>query len=198
MSYLVYNTPWHYSEDDFVQQVFTAWEGELEQFARWTQFEDSSALLNVLNGLNLYTHEGVLAQWFVRTTSGQGLQWWEEMLGVSTDTTLSDSARRNNLLSRMKQRIASPTTDFLLNVVQQYVTQAVITLDTAHYAFTITVTNPRAALPTTTQNSIIAAVEAAKPAHLAYTLKFTETSWNTLAARDWNTIGSTSWATLSY
>lgn len=192
------NLPDKYREEDFVQQICVAIGAELEQLDRWINFEDVRDLNLVLKGQYLYDHEGILAQWFSRTVTGQYIAWWETMLGIPTDTTLSDQNRRNNIRARMSQRANAPTVDFIQAQVQQYVTSAAVSVNIATYSFTIKIILPRAALPATVQNNITAAVEAAKPSHLGYTILFSEEDWLSLQNRDWLTIGNVDWNTINY
>jgi hypothetical protein len=189
--------PGKYRDEDFIQQFSGTFGKELEQLDRWIQFSSTEDLLNVLNGSLLYPFEGVLAQWFARTASGVYLNWWENMLGISTDTTLTNAQRRSNIRARMSQRTATPTVDYIVAQVQQYVAVASITDHPSTYSFTITIVSPHATLPTVIQNQIIAAVAAAKPAHLNYNIVFTEMDWASLGNRDWASIGNEDWNTFA-
>jgi len=78
--------PW-YQTSDYIAQMFYAWQTEFDQMDRWTQFEPPQDLFNVLAGEWLYDHEGILAAWLARETTDPFLGWWENMLGIPTDTT---------------------------------------------------------------------------------------------------------------
>ena len=157
-----------YRIDDFICQTFYAWFGEIDQLDRWLHYESPEDLFNVMkNGLWLFNHEGVLAMWLARETTDPYLSWWEDMLGIPTDTSISDAYRRGYLIQRMQQRGVSPTVQFMESVAEQFVTDAVIIPNIPTYTFTLRIIAPVAGVtPPQVLSNLDAAINAAKPAHL--------------------------------
>ena len=187
-----------YRDDDFTQQLCDAWGIEFDHIARWLQFSNVEDWNNIVNGTYLYDHEGILAQWFASTVTGQYIVWWENMLGIPTDITLTDQDRRNAIKARMSQRVSAPTPDYVLAQVSKFVIQASLTVYPTNYSFTIKIILPRAQPSLTVQQNIINAIEISRPAHLAYTLLFTEEDWYLLQNRDWATIGNVDWNSIAF
>jgi hypothetical protein len=195
--------PW-YRIDDFICQTFYAWWCELDQLDRWTSYESPQDIRNVLSGLWLYPHEGILSAWFARKTSDPYLSWWEDMLGIPTDATIPDSYRRSYLIQRMQQRGVSPTVQFMEGVAEQFVTDAVIIPNIPNYTFTLRIISPPAGVtPPQVLSNLDAAINAAKPAHLGWNIIQTEADWYTLATdittneKDWQNLGNADWSNVA-
>jgi hypothetical protein len=187
--------PW-YRTSDYIAQMFHAWQTELDQMDRWTHYEAPQDLFNVLAGNWLYNHEGILAAWLARESSDPYLSWWENMLGIPTDTTIPDQARRNYLIQRMQQRGQSPTPQYIKTIAEKFVTTVAIIPNIPGYSFVVQVLNPRGYVAPNIRANMQIAIDAAKPAHLAYTINSIEEDWNTIKNADWHAVLYTDWMNL--
>lgn len=123
--------------------------------------------------------EDVAAQLCVNTAADWGLKLWEAFLGIKTDSTMDEQTRREAI--KAKLRGAGTTTVAMIeNVAESYTNGEVdVTEDAPNYRFIITFTSQHGRPPGL--ESLKAAIEDIKPAHLAVSYVFTYTTHAELA-----------------
>lgn len=129
--------------------------------------------------------DAVLRQFFVETAT-LGLDQWEEVVGINSDTSQSYSDRREVVKARL--RGSGTTTDELLrNVAESFSggTSEIIQ-DYEDYSFVVKFIS-KLGIPTQLEK-LREQIELIKPAHLAFTFAFTYVVWANLLPQTWEYI----------
>lgn len=132
----------------------------------------------------------VLQQLFVETATW-GLDLWETELGIPTDTSKTEEARRNIILTKM--RGAGVTTPVVLEDLAELFTggQGLVIEYFDQYKFVVKFIGFRGVPPNL--EDISAAIEEIKPAHLTYGYLFTYLIWYEAATYLWDEAGKMTW-----
>ena len=195
-------SPDDYWESQYWNQLQMAFGLEMETLLRVVQFIPSDIAQRILNNDWPNEVEGILAQWLPQTVSGPFLVWWEEFLGIPSDISQTDVVRRITIHNQLLNSGQSPTVQYMLNIVLQYVNNAVIidqnalSTGTHDNSFLIRIIDPVGVPPT--DSLMRAAIETFKPASLAYTIQYSETDFIALAERDFVALGETDFSNLNY
>lgn len=140
------------------------------------------------------TLDEILKQFFVETATEWGLDIWEQMLGLSSDTSKPVDQRRSVIISKLRG-IGTATVSLIKNVAASYTNSEIeVTENYTTYSFTIKFVDVRGIPPNV--DDLKAVIEEIKPAHLAVDYQFTYTVWGELAtwSKTWgelNAIGLT-------
>jgi len=204
---LLENLPAYYGESDFMQQYMMSFGFEFDAIDRLSNFVRDDDAYRALAGIYLNDLESVISYWFVRTANDDGLKLWEDMLGIAYNSSLTHSERVAGILTKM-QSTQTPTPDYIRSQLLQYADELAIVehfeypgTDRRRYTFDIHIIRPKGFKPEV-QSAIDTMVGRIKPAHLGYTILYTEVTWNNdptnLGNKTWKTLGNITWTTLRF
>lgn len=169
---LMQYVPKYYYKSSVVQNLFDAESDEL-------------ALLN-------WHTKDMASQLFVDTATW-GLALWEKQLGIYTNISKSYAERRETIKARMRGGGTS-TKAMIQSVAESFSGgEVVIIEDSANYAFTVQFVGVKGIPPN--MQGLIDALDTVKPAHLAYSFKYTYTVWEMVGGLTWGGVNRT-WAEL--
>jgi hypothetical protein len=137
--------------------------------------------------------QDVLNQFFVDTATW-GLDRWEKICDIETDTSKTYDNRRAVIKSKLRG-IGTVTVAMIKNVAESYYTNAVeVAEDNANYLIDITFMGARGVPDNLTdiQNILREMI----PAHLGIDYIFTYLPFNELDTQQWNTIDTYTWSNL--
>lgn len=158
----------------------------------------SKALIETLEGASLKAKaalEDVISQFFVDTATW-GLSLWEYQVGIKTDLSLSEDARRAAI---KKSLVASGNTTAemiagLAESITGYKAEIVVHED---YSFSLQFFGEKNELADVDSDEIIGVVEQIKPAHLRFVI--TSLTWGDLIClgNTWGYYGQWSWGEIA-
>lgn len=162
-------------------------------------YQDSIKMNNLLQsigkefGVLSYNINELLNQMYVDTTTW-GLELWEKQLGIQTDISKSNTARRE--IIKAKLRGAGTTTKSMIK--NTAIAFSGGDVDVIEYPkenrFVIQFVGVLGIPPN--MAGLIQSIEEIKPAHLSYSFKYTYTVWNNFNDLKWNDINTKIWAEL--
>jgi hypothetical protein len=205
---LIENLPEYWHEDDFMRQFLMALGFEFDALDRLTRYPTPDDIQRALSGTELPNDlEPIIANWFVRTASAEGLLLWEEFLGIAHDNTLSRDDQIAGIITRMRGA-ETPTPAYIRSQLLQYVDDLEIIEhfdlpgdDINRYSFDIHILAP-VGISTNVQVNITNLVKKIKPSHLGFLIVWTEVTWHDDAAnmgdRTWADLGDMTWADLHF
>jgi hypothetical protein len=157
------------------------------------QMEELQEVLGYETGKAVYALKNLLNQCFISTAS-EGLDRWEKIFRIDTDRSQSYERRREILLAKLRGS-GTTTKDMIKNVAIAFSGGEVAIQEyPQEYRFVVQFIGIRG-IP---QNmaGLMNAIEEIKPAHLAYSFKYTYTTWNMLNGLTWGGINQKTWAEL--
>jgi uncharacterized protein YmfQ (DUF2313 family) len=171
---------------ELMQYLPTIFEGVKEM-------EELQKILGYETGRVVYNVKDLLNQCFVSTAT-LGLDRWEKVHGVPTDRSKSYEWRREILFAKIR---GSGTTSkqMIRNVAIAFSGGEVVVQEfPEEYRFAVQFIGIKG-IP---QNmaGLINAIEEIKPAHLAYSFKYTYTVWKMLSGLTWDDVNQKTWAEL--
>nr|WP_312578330.1 putative phage tail protein [Sedimentibacter sp.] len=144
-------------------------------------------------GVLSYNIDELLNQMYVDTATW-GLELWEKQLGIQTDISKSNTARRE--IIKAKLRGAGTTTKSMIKNTAMAFSGGDV--DVIEYPkenkFVIQFVGVLGIPPN--MAGLIQSIEEIKPAHLSYSFKYTYTVWNNFNDLKWNDINTKTWAEL--
>ena len=153
-------------------------------FERLVVYNNSAEVESIQDGYQAAVDEmtadaaDVMAQIFVDTATW-ALPEWERFLGINTDASMDQQTRREAIKAKLRGA-GTTTVSMIENVAESYTNGEVsVTEDAPNYRFIITFTSQRGRPPGL--ESLKAAIEDIKPAHLAVSYVFTYTTHEELA-----------------
>ena len=137
--------------------------------------------------------QDMLEQCFVSSATW-GLDRWEQVFGLTTDKTKSYARRRE--IIKAKMRSAGTTTKVMIqNVAIAFSGGEVNVLEyPEEYRFVVQFVGVKGIPPNMT--GLIGAIEEIKPAHLAYSFKYTYTTWAMISTLTWSSAAAKTWEEL--
>lgn len=140
-----------------------------------------------------YTLKDILEQFFIQTSTW-GLDRWEKVFGIATDKSRSYEYRREVILAKLRG-FGTTTKDMIKNVAIAFSGGEVeIQEHPSEYRFVIQFVGVKG-IPQN-MSGLISAIDDIKPAHLAYSFKYTYTSWDNLKTMLWGTLKQRTWSEL--
>ncbi|MGO4545786.1 putative phage tail protein [Paenibacillus sp. 2TAB23] len=137
--------------------------------------------------------EDVLNQYFVQSATW-GLARWEKTIGLSSDSSLPYARRRESVIAKL--RGAGTTTK--VKVIQTAMAFSGGEVNVVEYPaesrFEVVFVGTKGIPPN--MSGFIQMLEDIKPAHLAYSLKYTYSVWNQIKELSWNLAKSKTWSEL--
>lgn len=147
------------------------------------------------SGLNEYRFRSdeLLDQFFIRSATW-GLQLWEAELGLSSDRTEAYAWRREMLLAKLRGT-GTTTKRMIREAAAAFSGGEVAVIDVPEESrFEIHFIGVKG-IPAN-MAGFIQMLDEIKPAHLAYSFKYTYTVWDALKLLDWQQAGSLTWSDL--
>lgn len=136
----------------------------------------------------------VIDQLFIVTASGWGLDRWEKELSLPIIIGKPDADRRSRILSKLRG-VGTVTINLIKSIAEAYDNGTVDIIEHPEDSyFIVKFIDPRGIPPNLAD--VEAAVEEAKPAHLAVEYQFTYTTWGEIKATTWGTIKTGTWGEL--
>lgn len=155
------------------------------------QIKELQKLLGYEVGDINYAYKDLIMQFFI-TTATWGLDSWEKLFAITTDKSKSYSYRREVLLAKLRGS-GTTTKEMIKNVamafsggdveIQEYPEES---------SFVVQFIGVKGIPPN--MAGLISAIDELKPAHLAYSFKYTYTVWNDLKNMTWGTTKQYTWA----
>ncbi len=137
------------------------------------------------------SQQKVLKQFYVETADGRGLDRWEEMLGLSGYAAQPLDQRRSRIIAKLRG-MGTVTVPLIKNVAESYIYGKVAVIEHPdQYSFTVKFVDSRG-VPSSISD-VKAAIEKAKPAHLAVEYEFTFTTWREVKALSWGQVKTGTW-----
>lgn len=117
----------------------------------------------------------------------------ETGVGVADSANYSLAKRRDRIKAQYEVAYLDRNIANMRGIIQHFVVAATVTVTPATYSFVVQITNPKGVPPNLVE--IQNAIEKAKPAHLAYTINYTFTTWTTMDAynRPWSSADTYTW-----
>lgn len=156
------------------------------------EMKELQTVLGYEAGDTVYNTKDILNQCFI-TTATWGLDRWEKVFGLQTDRSKSYERRREILLAKIRGS-GTTTKEMLKNVAIAFSGGEVAIHEyPEEYRFEVQFIGVKG-IP---QNmaGLIAALDEIKPAHLAYSFKYTYTVWEQLALT-WDSAKQKTWEDL--
>ncbi len=161
-------------------------------------YQRSRQVIELQDGLgkqvnNMWSDTNALIKQCFISTSTWGLDQWEKLYGIQTDTSKSYEIRREILLAKLRGA-GTTTKERIKNVAIAFSGGEVdIQEYTNEHRFVVQFIGIRG-IP---QNmaGLIGALDEIKPAHLAYSFKYTYTSWQQINMT-WNQAKQKTWGNL--
>ncbi len=132
------------------------------------------------------------AQKYLATSSSVGLTYWEKEYGITTDTTLSDERRKENILAKIRG-MGTTTKEQIIKISNTYSgSEAELIENTLEYKFLIKFVGNKG-IPanmvglTNTINEI-------KPAHLDFNFLYSFNTWDMITHLSWANVSALTWA----
>jgi uncharacterized protein YmfQ (DUF2313 family) len=164
-------------------------------------YYENSAIMKAIHdayaeelGYVYYFLEDFLKQFLTPTTATWGLAFWEQELGLKTDTSKTYEERREIILARLRgmgtvgkdviKRAAEAFSGGDVDVIEYPAEQRFV----VKFVGTIGVPKNMA--------SFIEMIEDLKPAHLVYSFEYTFTWWDLLKELTWAQVGIMTWSQL--
>ena len=155
------------------------------------QMKELQRTLGYEVGAGSYALKDLLNQFFIQTATW-GLDRWEKVYGITTDKSRSYEYRREVILAKLRG-FGTTTKDMIKNVAIAFSGGEVeIQEYPSEYRFVIQFVGVKG-IP---QNmaGLISAIDEIKPAHLAYSFKYTYTTWDNLKTMMWEMVKKHTWA----
>lgn len=148
--------------------------------------DDAAEELGLLN----QDMDEILKQYFVGTATW-GLDLWERELGISTDPTQPYERRREIVLAKL--RGAGTTTKAMIKSVATAFSGGDVEVNEypVEHRFEVQFIGVLGIPPNMV--GLMQAIEEIKPAHLAYSFKYTYTWWSDLEDLTWQQAGTRTW-----
>ncbi len=144
-------------------------------------------------GLVQFSIKDILDQWYVDSATW-GLDFWERELGIATDSGKPYQHRREILAARL-QGEGTATKALIMSVAAAFSGGEVEVYEyPAEYRFEVKFTGVLGIPPN--MAGLIQTIENIKPAHLAYSFKYTYTWWLDLRSLTWRQAGNKTWEEL--
>lgn len=144
-------------------------------------------------GVLWYAIDDILKQFFVATATW-GLDLWEAELGLLTDRSKSYDRRREIVIAKLRGA-GTTTRQMIINTAAAFSGGEVDVVEyPAEYRFVVQFVGVLGIPPN--MAGLIQAIEDIKPAHLAYSFKYTYTTWNMLSGLTWGQAGQKTWGQL--
>lgn len=138
--------------------------------------------------------EDFLKQFLTPATATWGLAFWEQELGLKTDTSKTYEERREIILSRLRG-MGTVGKDVIKRAAEAFSGGDVDVIEyPAEYRFVVKFVGIRG-IPKN-MASFIEMIEDLKPAHLAYSFEYTFTWWDLLKELTWAQAGTMTWSQL--
>lgn len=158
-----------------------------------TQMNDLQQSIGKEFGMLSYNIGELLNQMYVDTATW-GLKLWEKQMRIQTDTSKSNTARRE--IIKAKLRGAGTTTKSMIkNTAMAFSGGDVDVIEYPKESrFVIQFVGVLGIPPN--MAGLIQSIEEIKPAHLSYSFKYTYTVWNNFNNLKWNDINTKPWTEL--
>lgn len=128
------------------------------------------------------------------TTATWGLANWEQTLGITTDATKDDEYRRTAVVAALRGTGTS-TVAAIQNVAESFSNGEVAIVEyPSEYRFEIHFTSTLGIPPN--MDDLTTAIEAMKPAHLAYAYVIQYRTWAMLSGVKWGDVADYTWTDL--
>lgn len=135
----------------------------------------------------------VLNQLFIDTATW-GLDYWEKILALQSDTKESLENRRARIKTRLRGT-GTVTRDMIKNVCESFVNGKVdIIENTNDYSFVIKFIDIKG-VPGNV-DYLKSSIEEIKPAHLSFSFEFLYNTWNSIKTLTWEQIKTSTWGNL--
>lgn len=142
---------------------------------------------------NNYTISDLENQLFVDTATW-GLSIWEKELSITTDISKSYEERRELVKSKIRG-IGTCTIEMIKNTALAYTNAEIEVIeDNPNYKFVIKFISVKG-VPNDI-NAFKHTIDTIKPAHLAYTVEYTYTTWKEVKAATWSQVKKGTWGEL--
>ena len=162
-------------------------------------YYSSLEVVNIQDSINAENNKLQLAvkdlidQLFV-VSATWGLDYWENYLGIESDISESYSNRREVIKAKLRG-IGTTTIEMIKNTAAAFTGGEVEVIEyPLEYRFVIQFIGILGIPPN--MSGLINAIEEIKPAHLAYSFKYTYTVWNNLKDLYWNDVQNKTWSEL--
>lgn len=135
---------------------------------------------------------GMEKQYCISTAHGEGLNQWEEMLGLFHEQEKEGNLRKENLTSKLRAS-GTATIQLLKDITKSYskgTSEIIEYPDKFHFDIKFTDDN---GVPENI-NEISKRINEIKPAHLTYAFIYTFVLWVYLKDRKWNELATIKWS----
>ena len=150
------------------------------------------AFTNAINENN-YAISDLENQLYVDTATW-GLSIWEKELNIYTDLSKSDRDRREAIKAKMRGS-GTCTIEMIKNTALAYTNAEVEVIESnENYSFVVKFVNVKGIPPDI--DAFKNTIESIKPAHLAYMVEYTYTTWGELKKNTWGDLKTTTWGGL--
>lgn len=147
------------------------------------------AIANELGNVK-FTLTDILNQFFVQTATW-GLDYWERELGIPTDPSKPYIWRREVIMAKLRGA-GTTTKQMIINTATAFSSGEVDVIEyPGEYRFEVRFIGVKGIPPN--MAGFIEMLEQIKPAHLAYSFKYTYTVWNVLKNMTWSEAGAKTW-----
>jgi hypothetical protein len=159
-------------------------------------YRDSKVLIALLRAFteeineNSRTISELESQLYVDTATW-GLDVWERQFGIYTDLSKPHQERREAIKAKMRG-FGTCTIEMIKNTALAYTnTEVEVIEDNATYTFVVKFANVKG-VPSN-EGAFKKTIDTIKPAHLAYTMEYTYTTWGELKAKLWGELKTKTW-----
>lgn len=134
--------------------------------------------------------EDLVRQLFVDTATW-GLSLWEAAYGILANVSASYEERREIVKAALRGS-GTCTVQMIKNTAMSYTNAEIeLTEDAANYRFVIKFVGKKGIPPN--MDAFCRTIDSIKPAHLAYTLEYTYTTWGEVRSKTWGELKSKTW-----
>ncbi|THF78087.1 DUF2313 domain-containing protein [Cohnella fermenti] len=141
-------------------------------------------------GMQRFAADETLRQLFVSTATW-GLDRWEDELGLGIDSSKTVERRREQVTAALRG-VGTTTSAAIVSAAAAFSGGEVrVTEYSSEYRFEIQFIGVKG-IPANMQG-FLAMLEAIKPAHLVYSIKYTYTTWDQLSGLLWSDAGLKTW-----
>lgn len=154
------------------------------------QMKDLQKILGYEVGNASYISKELLKEFFISTATW-GLVRWENLFGITTDKSRSYEYRREVILAKLRGS-GTTTKQMIKNVAIAFSGgEVVIHENPEECSFVVQFVGVKGIPPN--MAGLMKALDEAKPAHLAYSFKYTYTTWSALKSMIWETVKKHTW-----
>ncbi|WP_053374265.1 putative phage tail protein [Paenibacillus sp. FJAT-27812] len=137
--------------------------------------------------------EEAFEQYFVRSATW-GLARWEKVLGLGSDSSLPDARRRESIIAKLRGAGTTTKAKIIQTAFAFSGGEVNVIEYPAESRFEVVFVGTKGIPPN--MAGFIRMLEDIKPAHLAFSLKYTYTVWNQIGTMNWQQANSKTWSEL--